>query len=295
MAYHSDLLHWIKEREAIRERKAMGGPPPWTDDKILETYRFCNVYREDDKVTRWIDKNWRGPHKKESSVAFAMCVARMVNWPDTLAELGYPHPWSVNRFKQVLSRRREAGEKVWTGAYMVTGGYSEGGEPKEVIIARVLNRAKVFADKIKKGDTLAEAAAHLLNTPGMGTFLVAQVIADVKYTPLLADAEDWFTWCAPGPGSTMGLNILQDRDLRQYVGEEQFREEVNVVRKYIKDYTGYELCAQDAQNCLCEFSKYVRAKRLGQSLKTRYTPAEDPEVAVPVRPPEPAAAKPEAA
>lgn len=272
MAYHSDLLHWVREREAIRERKEAGAPPPWTDDPVLQAYRFCNVYREDDKVTRWIKTNWRQPNRKDRNIALAMCIARMVNWPDTLAELGYPKTWDAGHFINVLARRKAAGEKVWTGAYMVTGGYSEGGESKEVIIARVLSNAQIFAIKINKGDTLEEAAGHLLNTPGMGTFLVAQVIADLKYTPLLSDAPDWFTWCAPGPGSTMGLNILNDRDLRQYVPTAQFQEEVGVVRRYIKDYTGYELCAQDAQNCLCEFSKYVRAKRLGHSLKTRYDP-----------------------
>lgn len=272
--YHSDLVFWIKEREMIRERKEAGQPAPWTKDEVLQSYRFCNVYREDDKVTRWIAKNWRKPLDKKPGLVINMCVARMVNWPDTLEELGFdPNGFDSVRFEQVLSARKLRGEKVWTGAYMVTGGFSAGGESKEVIIARVLDKAKVFAPYVRKGDTLQESFDHLVNTPGMGTFLVAQVIADLKHTSLLKDADDWFTWCAPGPGSTMGLNILQDRDLRQYVSHPQFMEEVNTVRVWIKEQTGYEMCAQDTQNCLCEFSKYVRAKRLGHSLKTRYTPS----------------------
>lgn len=274
MAYHSDLAFWIKEREAIRERKERGDPPPWTDDEVLKTYRFCNVYREDDKVTRWIARHWREPNKHDKHLVINMCVARMVNWPDTLAELGYfSDGWNSQRFIDVLAGRRKRGEKVWTGAYLVTGGFSAGGEPKEVIVARVLDDANLFGKFVRKGDSLEEAYEHLIHTRGMGSFLCAQVIADLKYTPLLADADDWFTWCAPGPGSLMGLNILQDRDLRAYIPESRFREEVNIVRRWIKDQTGYELCAQDTQNCLCEFGKYVRAKRLKQSLKTKYTPS----------------------
>lgn len=273
MAYHDDLVFWVKEREAIRERKERGEPPPWTDDEVLRTYRFCNVYREDDKVTRWIAKHWRDPNKNCPHIVINMCVARMVNWPDTLAELGYfKDGWNAQHFINILSSRRRRGEKVWTAAYMVTGGYSAGGEPKEIIVAKVLDHAVRFCGFVRKGETLQEAYDHLINIPGMGSFLVAQVIADLKYTPLLSNADDWFDWCAPGPGSMMGLNILRDRDLRAYIPESQFRDEVNVVRRWLKDQTGYELCAQDAQNCLCEFSKYVRAKHFKQNLKNKYNP-----------------------
>jgi hypothetical protein len=38
----------------IWHRKDAGTPPPWTDDKILQTYKFCNSYRELDKQTIYI-------------------------------------------------------------------------------------------------------------------------------------------------------------------------------------------------------------------------------------------------
>ena len=45
------LVAWALEREAIRLRKEAGRPLPWTDDPILATGRFCNVYREYDRRT----------------------------------------------------------------------------------------------------------------------------------------------------------------------------------------------------------------------------------------------------
>jgi hypothetical protein len=58
------VLHWIKEREAIRKRREAGEPPPWTDDAILRNYSFRNVQREHDRVTRHIAQNWREPARR---------------------------------------------------------------------------------------------------------------------------------------------------------------------------------------------------------------------------------------
>ncbi len=84
------LLYWITERESIRRRREAGEPAPWTSDPVLRDYRFCNVRRENDAVTRHIAARWRAPHADDPHLWFAMAVARFINWPDTLDELGFP-------------------------------------------------------------------------------------------------------------------------------------------------------------------------------------------------------------
>src|SRR5262245_5824366 len=107
------LLYWIQEREAIRLRREAGQPAPWTNDPILAAWRFCNVRRECDRVTIWIRDNWREPHNDDLDLWFAMAVARLVNWPDSLAAIGYPVPWHRENFIAVLQARMAAGETVW--------------------------------------------------------------------------------------------------------------------------------------------------------------------------------------
>ena len=274
MKHLADLIYWVEEREAIRIRKEDGFAAPWTEDPILAAYRFCNVRREDDKVTRWIYHNWYRPMFGDDRLPFAVAVARMVNLPHSLARLGFPYGWNEQEFIRELAHQKSLGNKVWTSAYMITGGYSKGGEAKEVIIGRVLNQLykQLQKDPVTDKDTL-EVASYKVATPGIGSFLRGQIVADLKMVDMpLYRAPDWETWCAVGPGSTAGLNYLHGRE-HKYLGEFQFREEVNRIRQIIDSETGITLCAQNTQNCLCEFSKFVRTKYYGGRPKAKYYPA----------------------
>ena len=113
------LMYWIEEREAIRVRRAAGEPGPWTTDRILQDWSFCNCRREHDRVTRWITVQWRQPHADDPDLWFAMTVARFVNWPDTLEALGYPVPWDREHFVSVLLALAASDAKVWGPGYNI--------------------------------------------------------------------------------------------------------------------------------------------------------------------------------
>ena len=115
----AEFVAFIKERHAIYLRRQAGQPKPWTDDPILQRYRFCNVYRELDTVTIWIRQNWREPFTEHRNLWFAMAMARAINWPDTLEEIGFPERWDPTVISNVMVARKARGEKVYTGAYML--------------------------------------------------------------------------------------------------------------------------------------------------------------------------------
>ena len=117
----TDFNNYMIERHSIYERRAEGQPYPWTDDPILKEYSFCNVYRELDRVTIWIRENWREPYADHPNLPFAMAMARQINWPDTLQEIGFPEHWNPARIKAIMQGRLNRKEKVYTGAYMLTG------------------------------------------------------------------------------------------------------------------------------------------------------------------------------
>ena len=262
------FMSFVIERHRIYESRLRGDPAPWTKDPILAEWKFCNVYRELDRVTQWIRVNWRKPNRDDPDLWFAMVVARFINWPDTLAELGYPVPWNTERFLDVLTNRKHRREKIWTGAYMVRAGPTEGQEKAEYYKG-LFDYYWSQRDTIrpKKGDTLNSWHMQLGMYEGFGSFMAAQIVADVKYVEPLLSATDWETFAASGPGSRRGLNRVVGHDVKAPWTEDDWRLTLARLRAETAPrftVTGMQVPhAQDLQNCLCEFDKYERV-RLGE-------------------------------
>lgn len=269
-----ELFKFIEERHAIFERRTKGLPKPWTQDRILQQYRFCNVYRELDTQTLWFAENWRQPYRKDPDLWFASLLFRFVNWNETAEEIGYPVPFSRGRFERVLKLRGEAGKKVYSGAYMInTHGVKEA---KYKYLGNSL--AKIWANReeirYRKGETLDEFHKRLMGCFDVGSFLAAQVIADCKYVGEMRKAKDWYTFAASGPGSRRGFNrvCVDPKDLPW--DETEWRANLALLHLEIEPLVEAAqmrpLDAQDLQNCLCEFDKYERV-RLGEGRpKSRY-------------------------
>lgn len=267
------LVYWITEREKIRIAKEAGQPKPWTDDIILQSYRFCNVHREDDKVTRWIAENLREKNLDNPHLWFIMCVARLINLPACLEELKKTLPdavcpWNQGAFVACLHSRRKAGLPMFNGAYIVsTNGRSM--DKAQYVAQYVLTPLWDKGTELRPRDrvTLASWAELLGENMGMGTFMSGQVVADLKYvlTCPLSKALDWRTWAAPGPGSKRGLNRVFRRHPNSPWGKHWLSSLQELLGRNIESATTSlgtqlkaSLHAQDLQNCLCEFDKYER-------------------------------------
>lgn len=266
----------MKEREAIRVKKEAGKDKPWTDDEILQRYRFCNVHREDDRVTKWITEHWRDPFATNPDVWFLMSAARWVNWPDSLQELepalieGKRLKFEPKVFQKILKSRAERGEKVWTGAYMI-GTQGNAMDKPKFIAEQVLWPLWKLRETLRprRGDTLQKFAERVVSVKNQGRFMVAQMIADAKYaTPHLVEAVDWATFALSGPGSRRGLNRVFGHPVDQGWNENEWFASLMILR----DKMGLDehLHNQDLQNCLCEFDKYERVRLNEGTPRSRY-------------------------
>src|SRR5882672_5280342 len=52
-------LYWTfaSRRQAAFQRRLAGESWPWTDDPILQTFKFCNVFRAADRVSQYLIRN----------------------------------------------------------------------------------------------------------------------------------------------------------------------------------------------------------------------------------------------
>lgn len=262
------IFKFINERQAVYQRRKDGYPKPWTDDPILQRYKFCNVYRELDRVTIWIRENWRKPYEHAPMLWFAMAVARYINWPDTLEAIGYPIPFNAARVSKILKQRKERGEQVFTGAYFIN---SIGPKIDSVVFDRLNvmwqgSRETTF--KIDQCHTLQGLYGVLSAQFGFGSFMAGQVIADLKFAPRWRKAPDWKYWAIPGPGSKRGLNRVYGRPVNAPWGKSaNWHSHLHALQAEItprmQKINMVALSAQDLQGCLCEFDKYERV-RLGE-------------------------------
>lgn len=250
----SDLAYWINERYNIKLRREAGIAKPWSPDRIFQTVRFCNVHREDDAVTKWIRENWnRGDH-----APWKFVFARMINLTESLEDLvGFPS----EQWKDCLEARRAGGNKVFTSAYTIST-CGKAMDKLDYVFDWVLTRVQALPDMAY--NSCRETWQDLQNVDGLGSFLAAQVVADMKNTPghPLAKAPDFWSFSAPGPGSLRGLSWYFHGGP---TGVTASRYQDNLVRcmddvMLMVHPDIPRISNQDFQNCLCEFSKYMKVK-----------------------------------
>ena len=273
------VAYWVRERELIRLQREAGRPAPWTEDPILRAYRFCNVRREDDRVTRWLAQYWRAPYAQHPLLCVNMALARYFNRVDTLRFLGYQEKWVPVRLLGRLLNARSGGATLFHNAYMIsTCGASR--DKLEHVVGALDGLARALPDGPAAGDTLEGFCAKLRALEGFGPFLSGQIIADLKHAPgnPLDEAPDFWSWAVPGPGSQRGLCWYFGR--RTPFPEREFLPALNVMASEVGALLApsFRLEMQDWQNVMCEVSKYQRILATGRG-RRRYNPTPPQEAA----------------
>ena len=289
---NAGLLYFVWEREAIRiARENMIPREQWTNDPVFKKYKFTNIRRRDDRVSRWIIKEIINLHLKNRDLWFALLVARLINWPLTLERLLYeevipcvPEDFDGKLFSKVIEQYKEEtpSGKVYSGAYMIYPTKMDKGGNKSAAIAKyILGDAVAHALNIRNAvfssnelPSIARVVRELSKCFGISTFIAGQVAADLTYARgHLHEAEDLDTYAPIGPGSSRGLNYLLGR--KPFAGwtQEPFNDRLMRINQDIKkELLIRDLTLHDVQNVMCEYSKYCRVV-LGEGVpKTLYKP-----------------------
>lgn len=272
-----EMVYWINEREQMRMRKA--GPPQWkhgySDDPNMGTVRYCNVRREDDKVTKWLAEHWRPNHR----AVWKIVLARMINYIPSLEQIlvgweQHPYEARIARAGLDLKIERDLGKKVFTSAYTIStcGQSMDKIDYVMEVVEAVRDREREKLVGFNPGPvTLGAFHSSLMCVKGLGSFLAAQVAADLKNTTghPLQTAPDWWTWCAPGPGSRRGLSWYFYGSPDVAISDKNFTRLIEKAWAEVSHRVP-SMHMQDFQNCLCEFSKYMRVKGGDRRVRNKY-------------------------
>lgn len=275
-------LDWVREREAIRLAKAAGKLPPWTKDQCLQTYRFCNVRREDDIVTLWIKEHLRDKYRDHDHLWLILCVARQLNLVSTLNHVRHntlglvvnEEWWHPNVLETVLRGMVEDSLKVYGAAYIIPA--PPKGGPKYIYTAQTVigqlykDRDKITSYIKSPAATLEGMHRTLKRYQGWGDFLAYQAVVDMRFTPQLDKAKDIETWAAAGPGTIRGLNRIHKRPVAYALSQGQALSELRQLYKIVEHETGVKVDFSDCPNIMCETDKYLRWQTGDGTPKVKY-------------------------
>lgn len=273
---HKDLfVQFVVDRYLVHLNKDFyKQPKPWTNNPILQNYKFTNVRREHDKTTIHL-LNLLEEHKDASygNKIMNIILYRLFNKIETNQLMGwvdFKH-YDDQELRGKLSQVKP-GFVYFTNAFYTTGmrqGFrrcypDEGFEP--IVIVRVCNdRKKEIVSAIKKAKTPMDVIDALKLFDGIGNFLSYQMFVDLTYLPEFPWSENEFV--VSGPGCIMGLDMLFDDRGGLSHDELLFwlRDNCPITKEkcmeLMVDLPEWDRCMNlmSLENCMCELSKYIRA------------------------------------
>lgn len=268
-------LYWYFacERQNIFWKKINAEESPWTKDEILQTYKFCNSYRVNDRVSQYLIKNviYNGKKYNYDDIMFRIILFKLFNkestWELLLNEFDdiTLNNFNINKYSKVLKDAISNGIKIYNDAYISCAnkafGYDKKHDNHLALLNKMFNEDKM-QEKIVKCKTMEEAFNIIKSYPLIGNFMAYQLVTDINYSNIVDWKENEFT--VAGPGSLRGIKkCFSDRgnmtneDIIKYMYEHQ-DEEFKRLNLNFKRIGNRPLQLIDCQNLFCELDKYCR-------------------------------------
>ena len=260
------------ERQAIYFRRMENSKGPWSDDAILNKYRFTNTYRVTDRVSQYLVKNIQYNTDLEQTreeIFFRTMLFKIFNkietWELLNFELG-PIGWretGLHNIQRVLGELFNEGVTIYSAAYIMAS-------PNFGFHYKYLNHLSLLGKMMRDGlpeklasmESLRSVYEALLSYPGLGSFLAFQYTIDLNYSTLINHDESDYVMAGPGAldGISKCFDGLRGRSPNSIIKAMAERQEYEFDRLNLtfKDLYGRRLQLIDCQNIFCEISKYSR-------------------------------------
>lgn len=290
-------LYWYFacERQNIFWKKINGDPAPWTHDKILQEYKFCNSYRVNDRVSQYLLKNviYNGNNYNYEDMLFRIILFKLFNKESTWELLSKNFGdillknFNTKKYSIVLENAISNGTKIYNDAYISCAnkafGYDRKHDNHLALLDKMFNIDKM-QDKIIKSNTMQDAFNIIKGYPLIGNFMAYQLVTDINYSAFVNWKENEFT--VAGPGSLRGIKKcfidkgnMTNEDIIKYMYMHQ-DEEFRRLNLNFKRIGNRPLQLIDCQNIFCELDKYCRQalpdlKSNRTKIKKHYVPKKD--------------------
>ena len=140
-------LYWYFacERQNIFLKKLNGESAPWTDDKILQEYKFCNSYRINDRVSQYLLKNviYNGKNYFDEDMLFRILLFKLFNnFGDITLKT-----FNIKEYSKILEKAISNGIKIYNDAYISCAnkafGYNRKHDNHLALLNKMFNEDKI--------------------------------------------------------------------------------------------------------------------------------------------------------
>lgn len=259
------------ERQAIFFRRFHGDRPPWTDDPILRTHKFCNVYRASDRVSQFLIREViYQPGFSPDDTFLRIVLFRLFSKIATWRLLETTHgpiragPFDPEAFDGTLEAALSRGVTIYTNAFILCAngpyGYRRKHRNHLALVAEMMRDG--LPGKVGRARNLEGVYRLLIDYPLIGPFMAYQLAIDINYSELVDFDENEFTM--PGPGAVRGIRkcfvhtgSLSFPDVIRWMVDRQEYEFTRLGLPF-QSLWGRPLHAIDCQGLFCETDKYSR-------------------------------------
>lgn len=258
--------YWVRERNHIRVRKeVIEQGAPWTKDPVMKEFRFCNVDREDDSVTRWVTEHVRDHLTDAEDIIYQMTICRIFNEPVTLAKL-LPLNRPAEELLPVLNQMLSQDQKLFRGAYMMPS-HGTAGKGLKTHEYWIRAAGEIQDMEFAHINSLKGVAKKLTSVRGIGGFLANQICTDLRHSVIGPLYTDRWHYVEFGPGTRRGLCRYVGKDLRRSSSPgrlfvDDFKQLQYDVLDDLPEFVETFKDPNNLSNCMCEYDKYMRARDL---------------------------------
>ncbi|MCA1677500.1 MAG: hypothetical protein LC777_00400, partial [Actinobacteria bacterium] len=200
------------KRQAIFHARLRGEPGPWSDDEILQEFKFCNAYRASDRVSQYLIGRviYDGVDRDPADTVLRIILFRLFSKESTWEALEHATGgvsaagFDPERCARVLDDVRKQ-QSIYTAAFILCA-YDAYAQPSKhrnhLQLVHHMLRDRLPA-RLARARSLRAVYEALLAYPMIGPFMAYQLAIDLNYSELVDFTEDDFT--VPGPGAMRGL------------------------------------------------------------------------------------------
>lgn len=262
-AYERNNIFWNK----------INNKTPWTDDKILQEYKFCNAYRVNDRVSQYLLKNiiYNGKLYSKEDMIYRIILFKIFNKESTW-ELLEKHigdltleTFNFKKYSKILNKSLNQNNSIYNDAYIACATKAFGYDRKHDNHLALINKMFIVDQvqhKIIKAKNMEEGFNILKSYPLIGDFMAYQLITDINYSEAVNFKENEFT--VAGPGAKRGIDKCfiskgnyTYNDIIKYMYDNQEKEFERLGLDF-KKIGNRKLQYIDCQNLFCELDKYCR-------------------------------------